>query len=53
MKRSNLVIEPVQKVSDYLCRNVKSKLKKFYSNKIEKKKIVTTGDQKQKERLSE
>ena len=54
MKRSNLVIGTRgSKLAMIYAENVKSKLKKFYSNKIEIKKIVTTGDQKQEERLSE
>ena len=54
MKRSNLVIGTRgSKLAMIYAENVKSKLKKFYSNKIEIKKIVTTGDQKQDERLSE
>ncbi len=54
MKRSNLVIGTrSSKLAIIYAENVKSKLKKFYSNKIEIKKIVTTGDQKQDERLSE
>ena len=54
MKRSNLVIGTRgSKLAIIYAENVKSKLKKFYSNKIEIKKIVTTGDQKQNERLSE
>ena len=54
MKRSNLVIGTRgSKLAIIYAENVKSKLKKFYSNKIEIKKIVTTGDQKQDERLSE
>ena len=54
MKRSNLVIGTRgSKLAIIYAENVKSKLKKFYSNKIEIKKIVTTGDQKQEERLSE
>ena len=54
MKRSNLVIGTRgSKLAMIYAENVKSKLKKFYSNKIEIKKIVTTGDHKQDERLSE
>ena len=54
MKRSNLVIGTRgSKLAIIYAENVKSKLKKFYSNKIEIKKILTTGDQKQDERLSE
>ena len=54
MKRSNLVIGTRgSKLAIIYAENVKSKLKKFYSNKIQIKKIVTTGDQKQDERLSE
>ena len=41
------------KLAMIYAENVKNELKKYFPNKIEVKKIVTTGDQKQDERLSE
>ena len=54
MKRTNIVIGTRgSKLAMIYAENVKNELKKYFSNKIELKKIVTTGDQKQDERLSE
>jgi len=54
MKRTNIVIGTRgSKLAMIYAENVKSELKKYFPNKIELKKIVTTGDQKQDERLSE
>ena len=54
MKRANLVIGTRgSKLAMIYAENVKNELKKYFPNKIELKKIVTTGDQKQDERLSE
>ena len=54
MKRANIVIGTRgSKLAMIYAENVKNELKKYFSKKIELKKIVTTGDQKQDERLSE
>ena len=54
MKRTNIVIGTRgSKLAMIYAENVKNELKKYFQNKIELKKIVTTGDQKQDERLSE
>ena len=54
MKRANLVIGTRgSKLAMIYAENVKKELKKYFSKEIELKKIVTTGDQKQDERLSE
>ena len=54
MKRTNIVIGTRgSKLAMIYAENVKNELKKYCPNKIELKKIVTTGDQKQNERLSE
>ncbi len=54
MKRTNIVIGTRgSKLAMIYAENVKNELKKYFSKKIELKKIVTTGDQKQDERLSE
>ena len=54
MKRTNIVIGTRgSKLATIYAENVKNELKKYFPNKIELKKIVTTGDQKQDERLSE
>ena len=54
MKRTNIVIGTRgSKLAMIYAENVKKELKKYFPNKIELKKIVTTGDQKQDERLSE
>ena len=54
MKRTNIVIGTRgSKLAMIYAENVKNELKKYFPNKIELKKIVTTGDQKQDERLSE
>ena len=54
MKRANIVIGTRgSKLAMIYAENVKNELKKYFPNKIELKKIVTTGDQKQDERLSE
>jgi len=54
MKRINIVIGTRgSKLAMIYAENVKNELKKYFPNKIELKKIVTTGDQKQDERLSE
>ncbi len=54
MKRTNIVIGTRgSKLAMIYAENVKNKLKKYFTNKIELKKIVTIGDQKQDERLSE
>ena len=53
MKRTNIVIGTRgSKLATIYAENVKNELKKYFPNKIELKKIVTTGDQKQDERLS-
>ena len=53
MKRTNIVIGTRgSKLAMIYAENVKNELKKYFPNKIELKKIVTTGDQKQDERLS-
>ena len=54
MKRTNIVIGTRgSKLAMVYAENVKNELKKYFPNKIELKKIVTKGDQKQNERLSE
>ena len=54
MKRANLVIGTRgSKLAMIYAENVKKELKKYFSKEIELKKIVTTGDQKKDERLSE
>ena len=54
MKRTNIVIGTRgSKLAMIYAENVKNELKKYFPNKIKLKKIVTTGDQKQDERLSE
>ena len=54
MKRANLVIGTRgSKLAMIYAENVKKELKKYFSKEIELKKIATTGDQKQDERLSE
>ena len=54
MKRANLVIGTRgSKLAMIYAENVKKELKKYYSKEIQLKKIVTTGDQKHDERLSE
>ena len=54
MKRTNIVIGTRgSKLAMIYAENVKNELKKYFPNNIELKKIVTTGDQKQDERLSE
>ena len=54
MKRTNIVIGTRgSKLAMIYAENVKNELKKYFPNKIELKKIVTIGDQKQDERLSE
>ena len=54
MKRTNIVIGTRgSKLAMIYAENVKNELKKYFPKKIELKKIVTTGDQKQDERLSE
>ncbi len=53
MKRTNIVIGTRgSKLAMIYAEKVKNELKKHFPNKIELKKIVTTGDQKQDERLS-
>ena len=53
MKRANIVIGTRgSKLAMIYAENVKNELKKYFPNKIELKRIVTTGDQKQDERLS-
>ncbi len=54
MKRTNLVIGTRgSKLAMIYAEKVKNKLKKYFPFDIKLKKIVTTGDQKQNERLSE
>ena len=54
MKKINIVIGTRgSKLAMIYAENVKNELKKYFPNKIELKKIATTGDQKQDERLSE
>ena len=54
MKRANLVIGTRgSKLAMIYAENVKKELTKYFSKEIELKKIATTGDQKQDERLSE
>tara|TARA_B100000886_G_scaffold335918_1_gene293798 strand:- start:541 stop:1473 length:933 start_codon:yes stop_codon:yes gene_type:complete len=53
MKRDNIIIgSRGSKLAVIYAEKVKSELSKFYSGKIEVKKIITTGDQNQNERLS-
>ena len=53
MKRDNIIIgSRGSKLAIIYAEKVKSELSKFYSGKIEVKKIITTGDQNQNERLS-
>ena len=54
MKRANLVIGTRgSKLAMIYAENVKKELKKYFSKEIQLKKIATTGDQRQDERLSE
>ena len=54
MKRTNIVIGTRgSKLAMIYAENVKNELKKYFPNNIELKKILTTGDQKKDERLSE
>ena len=54
MKRANLIIGTRgSKLAMIYAENVKKELKKYFFREIELKKIVTIGDQKQDERLSE
>jgi hydroxymethylbilane synthase len=54
MKRANLIIGTRgSKLAMIYAENVRNELKKYFSNKIELKKIVTTGDKKHDQRLSE
>ena len=54
MKKSHLVIGTRgSRLAMIYAENVKNKLKKFFPREIKIKKIVTTGDQNQSERLSE
>ena len=53
MKRYNIIIgSRGSKLAIIYAEKVKSELSKFYSGKIEVKKIITAGDQNQNERLS-
>ncbi len=53
MKRDNIIIgSRGSKLALIYAEKVKSELSKFYSRNIEIKKIITTGDQNQNERLS-
>ena len=53
MKRTNLIIGTRgSKLAMIYAKNVKNKLKKYFPNEIELKKILTTGDQKKDQRLS-
>ena len=53
MKRDNIIIgSRVSKLAIIYAEKVKSEISKFYSGKIEIRKIITTGDQNQNERLS-
>ena len=54
MKRTNLIIGTRgSKLAMIYAENVRNELKKYFHNEIELKKIVTTGDQKHDQRLSE
>ena len=54
MKRTNIVIGTRgSKLAMIYAENVKNELKKYFPNNIELKKILTKGDQKKDERLSE
>ena len=54
MKRANLIIGTRgSKLAMIYAENVRNELKKYFHNEIELKKIVTTGDQKHDQRLSE
>ena len=54
MKRTNLIIGTRgSKLAMIYAKNVKKKLKKYFPNEIELKKILTTGDQKKDQRLSD
>ena len=53
MKRDNIIIgSRGSKLAIIYAEKVKSEISKFYSGKIEIRKIITTGDQNQNERLS-
>ena len=53
MKRDNIIIgSRGSKLAIIYAEKVKSEISKFYSGKIEIRKILTTGDQNQNERLS-
>ena len=53
MKRDNIIIgSRGSKLAIIYAEKVKNELSKFYSGKIEIRKIITTGDQNQNERLS-
>ena len=53
MKRDNIIIgSRGSKLAIIYAEKVKSEISKFYSGKIEIKKIITSGDQNQNERLS-
>ena len=53
MKRENIIIGVRgSKLAIIYAEKVKSEISKFYSGKIEIRKIITTGDQNQNERLS-
>ena len=53
MKRDNIIIgSRGSKLAIIYAERVKSEISKFYSGKIEIKKIITSGDQNQNERLS-
>ena len=54
MKRTNLIIGTRgSKLAMIYAKNVINKLKKYFPNEIELKKILTTGDQKKDQRLSD
>ena len=53
MKRDNIIIgSRGSKLAIIYAEKVKNELSKFYSGKIEIRKIITTGDQNHSERLS-
>ena len=53
MKRDNIIIgSRGSKLAIIYAEKVKSEISKFYSGKIEIRKIITSGDQNQNERLS-
>lgn len=53
MKRDNIIIgSRGSKLAIIYAEKVKSEISKFYSGKIEMRKIITSGDQNQNERLS-